>query len=737
MQNFKKLSLFLVFIIVFTLSLVSCSTLGEDNLTDESSNADESSSAAEDSCLHEITEWIIDKNASCSSTGEKHLECIKCKKTLDSAIIQKTDHTEESLQGTAVTCKTDGLTAGKKCSVCDAVLLEQQIIPKKPHLEEALPGKSATCKEEGLTEGKKCSVCGEVLVEQTALGITYHTPGDWIIDKIAEVGQDGSKHKECSVCFCTIETEVIPAIQSTHTHVGKEWLTITASTCTSKGLKKHVCECGYTMETAEIELADHTEQIIPAVPATCIATGLTSGKKCSVCGEILFSQSPTAKADHSEETVLGKSATCTQSGLTDGKVCTVCTAPIVSQMIIPPKGHNFSEGICLNCGIGEPYGIWIVDGQGKPVSNIIVKVMQNGEQVSMYPYNGEFLAMSLNIGTYEISLDLSQLSENYTFDQSLCTLTPSKKTTTIRLFKLIEETTSIFVGYPISADYDASYIDEGATLVSLTPNDYTFFIFRPTIAAIYTITYESDSDLTISYHGGSFFVQGIDLSTSSSDISKYENGLAMSVYASNLGNEYVIGVKSASVTSCIISIKNAGDPGSRIEDAPWTPYLEDEEKVNEQLNMTVSGTYTVIDLTDLTVKAVYNENDGYYHLGTEDGPIIFIDLTSNSQYVSSIQTICGNQRMGAYIYDAYGKIVEKRSYNELFIQYGMPDSADTKVDSPIRVALTAKLAEAIQSFGDRNDWWDPKSDANIFNAILLGAPYNQEYAWLLFCGYYA
>lgn len=93
--------------------------------------------------------------------------------------------------------------------------------------------------------------------------------------------------------------------------------------------------------------------------------------------------------------------------------------------------------------------------------------------------------------------------------------------------------------------------------------------------------------------------------------------------------------------------------------------------------------------------------------------------------------------MGAYIYDVYGKIVEKRSYNELFIQYGMPDVADTKVDSPIRVALTAKLAEAIQSFGERNDWWDPESDANIFNTVLLGAPYNQEYAWLLFCGYYA
>ena len=93
--------------------------------------------------------------------------------------------------------------------------------------------------------------------------------------------------------------------------------------------------------------------------------------------------------------------------------------------------------------------------------------------------------------------------------------------------------------------------------------------------------------------------------------------------------------------------------------------------------------------------------------------------------------------MGAYIYDANGNVVEKRSYNELFIQYGMPDNADTPVDPPIRVPLTEKLAEAIQSFGDKNGWWKPDSETNIFTPVLLGAPYNQEYAWLLFCGYYS
>ena len=154
------------------------------------------------------------------------------------------------------------------------------------------------------------------------------------------------------------------------------------------------------------------------------------------------------------------------------------------------------------------------------------------------------------------------------------------------------------------------------------------------------------------------------------------------------------------------------------------------------MSMTVSGTYTTVDLADLSMKAVYNETDGYYHLNSADGPILFIDLTSSSQFVASIQVICGYQRMGAYIYDMNGNITEKRSYNELFFQYGMPETAEEAVDSPIRVPLTAKLAEAVQSFGERNGWWS-EGEANIFTSAMMGAPYNQEYAWLLYCGYFA
>lgn len=611
------------------------------------------------SCAHETTEWIVDKNATCSTEGSKHKECVSCKENLETAVIATTAHTEEVVAGKAASCTEDGLTAGKKCSVCQAVILEQQKI-------DAL----------------------------------NHSESDWIVDKIAEVGVAGSKHKECTRCSTLLQTESIPALEEECTHEQTEWITVTHPSCMQTGERKEICRsCGTPINTIKLGMVGHIEKI-----------------------------------------VLGTAATCTESGRTDGQQCAVCGTSIVSQIILPPLGHSFSDETCTICGISEPYGIWITDGLGNPMNDIFIKVMQNGEQIKMFPYNGTFLNLGLEDGTYQLVLDLSQLSKTYTYDASLCTLTPEKPSASIRLFQTPIEETSVYVGYPLDADYTAYVVGEGATQITLPANKYTFFIFAPQNAGIYAVTHNSGSKLKLSYHGSTFYVQGHDLSADSTEVSAYENGLAVNVYASNLGGDYVFAVKAKSKTTFVLNIQNIGDPGNRVEDEPWTPYLEDAEMVDKQLNTPTEGTYTTIDLTDLSVKAVYNEADGFYHLGTADGPIIFIDLTSDSKYVASIQTICALQRMGTYIYDIDGNLVEKRSYNELFRQYGLfteTEDGETPVSGPIRVPLTQKLVEAIQCFGDKNGWWDPTLDSNIFQIVLLGAPYNQEYAWLLYCGYYA
>ena len=65
---------------------------------------------------------------------------------------------------------------------------------------------------------------------------------------------------------------------------------VTEPTCTEQGYTTYTCECGDTYVTDFVDSLGHTEEIIPALAPTTSSTGLTEGKKCSVCGETLVEQ---------------------------------------------------------------------------------------------------------------------------------------------------------------------------------------------------------------------------------------------------------------------------------------------------------------------------------------------------------------------------------------------------------------------------------------------------------------
>ncbi|MBE6773758.1 MAG: hypothetical protein E7544_05990 [Ruminococcaceae bacterium] len=106
------------------------------------------------------------------------------------------------------------------------------------------------------------------------------------------------------------------------------------------------CQAPQTCTVCGIVLAEklaHTEEIIPAVPATCTTPGKTEGKKCSVCGEILVAQQDTELAAHTEVDVPAVAATCTSTGLTAGKKCSVCGAVTVAQTETPMLAHVMGD----------------------------------------------------------------------------------------------------------------------------------------------------------------------------------------------------------------------------------------------------------------------------------------------------------------------------------------------------------------------------------------------------------
>jgi len=101
--------------------------------------------------------------------------------------------------------------------------------------------------------------------------------------------------------------------------------------------------------TEEI-VCEHVEEIIPAVPATCTETGLTEGKKCTICGEITVAQEVTEALGHDYVAVV-TAPTCTRGGYTT-HTCSRCPDSYVDTYV-PAPGHIYIDGICSGCGKPE------------------------------------------------------------------------------------------------------------------------------------------------------------------------------------------------------------------------------------------------------------------------------------------------------------------------------------------------------------------------------------------------
>lgn len=147
---------------------------------------------------------------------------------------------------------------------------------------------------------------------------------------------------------------------TTHHHNWSETSILREATCSREGMRELKCECG-AKERQRIDRIAHTEVIEVAVSPTCTATGLTEGKHCAVCNEVIVKQEKVQANGHTygawTETL---APTCTEKG-SERRDCNVCDQFEVRE--VDANGHTYNKTVIQN---GRPADGTIIENRVEP-----------------------------------------------------------------------------------------------------------------------------------------------------------------------------------------------------------------------------------------------------------------------------------------------------------------------------------------------------------------------------------
>ena len=234
----------------------------------------------------------------------------------------------------------------------------------------------------------------------------------------------------------------------------------------------------------------------------------------------------------------------------------------------------------------------------------------------------------------------------------------------------------------------------------------TIFEFCPDEAGVYKFTANDESALVGYWGAGSWYVF---------DQTENKTNILESTVA-EVGPSIMVGISGVSEVTLTVE---------RIGDAEELPEIEEiiyENQAELDVFEGVDGELTYVDVVAGEHTAVLGE-DGFYHLDTEDGPILYANIAGGSQYGCSLIDAMSYGQVSYYA-DELTKI----DFIEAVAEY------EAVADENGFYPLTVDLIEMFCQLGNAKGWYD----TDILGTFIFGdVEINPETYWLFSCAYVA
>ncbi len=405
-----------------------------------------------------------------------------------------------------------------------------------------------------------------------------------------------------------------------------------------------------------------------------------------------------------------------------------------------------STGDTTNSSTGDTkvdYIIKVVDGLGEAFEEVVdIEVFKDGVSVGESAVRRGGALFNLEKGEY--TYILKNFEGNYYYNEDACVLSTDGGESVVTVYSYADENDRHELWVPTEngehVPYNAINVYEGGVYVTVDRPDGTYFVFTPTRGGIYRISYESSRAMTFGYYGMPHNVLAncpVEVVDKAFEIEVKDDGVNT---GSGGTTEIVIGMSSKVVKNCVLKIERIGNAAVEL---PWVDINADKSATSADNH--INSEFIDFDIKDNTLKAVFNENDGYYHLNSVDGPVIYLRIStaqikSQSEletvytYLPSFLVMCDTGSLGKIFFDENGTIVLKERYNEMFKDY------DRLSGTSGLYPLNEQLATAVKNIGESMGWFNfENDDLHIFgeeknlvvkeNAWLFACVYEREYAY--------